>query len=136
MGKNTGIAGPGKLAVTPKPTSTPKPTATPKVTPTPTVTPTSTPTKIFNPQGKPLEKNPGASYSWIDFVNGNLASNPAKTLAGVVPIAYVSQGIEPINTQPNPVVIVASGNGYEIIKIDNAINQYLQAKHEVYFPRK
>ena len=112
-----GTAGPGKLAVTPKPTSTPKPTATPKVTPTPTVTPTSTPTKTFNPQGKPVEKNPGANYSWISFVDGSLASNPAKSVGGVMTTAYISQGVEPIDTQPTPVVIVPVGKGYGFIKI-------------------
>lgn len=127
MGKNTGIAGPGKLAVTPKPTSTPKPTATPKVTPTPTVTPTSTPTKIFNPQGKPADSNAAGNYSWISFINGDLASNPAKSVGAVMTTAYISQGVEPVNTEPNPVVIVPSGNGYRIIKIDNAINEFLQA---------
>jgi hypothetical protein len=127
MGKDTGNAGPGKLAVTPKPTSTPKPTATPTVTPTPTVTSTSTPTKNFNPQEKPADSNAAGNYSWISFINGDLASNPAKSVGGVMTTAYISQGVEPINTEPNPVVIVPSGNGYRIIKIDNAINEFLQA---------
>lgn len=121
MGKNTGIAGPGKLAVTPTPKPKPKSTVTPKASPTPT--PTST--KIFNPQGKPADTSFTGNYSWISFINGDLVVNPSKSVGGVMPTSYVSQGIEPINTEPNPVVIVPNGNGYRIIKIDNAINEFL-----------